>query len=42
MMIKAMNIPKTYLTEAHDVDNKSILRILTQDKQINTSDPKYA
>lgn len=29
------------LTEAH-VDNKSILRILTQSKQINTSDPKYS
>ena len=42
-----MSIPNKYLTEkvilteAH-VDNKSILRILTQDKQINNSDPNYS
>jgi hypothetical protein len=29
------------LTEAH-VDNKSLLRILTQDKQINKADPNYS
>ncbi len=36
-----MNNLKTYLTEAYAIDDKSILRILTQNKQINTSDPKY-
>jgi hypothetical protein len=37
-----MNNLKTYLTEAYAIDNKSILRILTQNKQINTSDPDYS
>jgi hypothetical protein len=36
-----MNSLKTYLTEAYAIDNKSILRILTQNKQINKSDPDY-
>lgn len=36
-----MNNLKTYLTEAYTIDNKSILRILTQNKQINKSDPDY-
>ena len=35
-----MNIPKTFLTEA--VDDKSILRILTQSKSIDTNDPNYS
>jgi hypothetical protein len=36
-----MNNLKIYLTEAYAIDNKSILRILTQNKQINKSDPEY-
>lgn len=36
-----MNNLKIYLTEAYAIDNKSILRILTQNKQINKSDPDY-
>ena len=36
-----MNITRTYLTEAYAIDNASILRILTQNKQINKADPKY-
>jgi len=36
-----MTTVKTYLTEAYAIDNKSILRILTQDKQINKADPNY-
>jgi hypothetical protein len=31
-----------YLTEAYAIDNNSILRILTQNKQINRSDPNYS
>ncbi len=37
-----MNNLKTYLTEAYAIDNKSILRILTQNKQINKADPDYS
>jgi len=37
-----MTTVKTYLTEAYAIDNKSILRVLTQDKQINKADPKYS
>jgi hypothetical protein len=33
---------RIYLTEAYEIDNKSILRILTQNKQINKSDPDYS
>jgi hypothetical protein len=36
-----MNSLRTYLTEAYAIDNSSILRILTQNKQINKSDPDY-
>jgi hypothetical protein len=41
-----MNIPKKYLTEQvilieARIDNMSILRILTQNKQINKADPNY-
>jgi hypothetical protein len=37
-----MNNLRTYLTEAYSIDNKSILRILTQNKQINKADPDYS
>lgn len=37
-----MNSIKTYLTEAYAIDDKSILRILTQNKQINKADPDYS
>ena len=37
-----MNSLKTYLTEAYAIDDKSILRILTQNKQINKADPNYS
>ena len=37
-----MNSSKTYLTEAYAIDNQSILRILTQNKQINKADPDYS
>ena len=37
-----MNSLKTYLTEAYAIDNQSILRILTQNKQINKADPDYS
>ena len=37
-----MVIPKTYLTEAYEIGNKEILRILTQNKQINKADPNYS
>ncbi len=37
-----MNNIKTYLTEAYAIDDKSILRILTQNKQINKADPDYS
>lgn len=33
---------KIYLTEAYAIDSNSILRILTQNKQINKSDPNYS
>lgn len=36
-----MNIPKTYLTEAYEVDTKSILKILTQSESGNTNDTHY-
>ena len=32
---------KVYLTEAYSIDDKSILRILTQNKQINKADPDF-
>ncbi len=37
-----MNNLKIYLTEAYAIDDKSILRILTQNKQINEADPDYS
>ena len=36
-----MNNLKTYLTEAYAIDNLSILRILTQSRQINKNDKNY-